>query len=421
MKEQFDVIIIGAGIVGSTVARFLSRYHLRILLMEKEPEICMGTSGANSATIHSGHSVQSGTLKAEMNLKGSAMWDTLSGELQIPFERRGDYVIAIGEEELPALDILISQGRANGVLGLSIISGDEMRKREPNINSLTRGALWSRNSSLCDPWIATIATAENAVANGVTIKLNTRFDDFIMESRRIVGVKSNHGIFGCRWVINAGGVYADEIMHRAGVHPEFKITPRRGEFFLLDGRYVTLNNLLSPVPSKVSKGIAVKPTADGNVLAGSNAQDIENKEDLAVTPEGLTEVWAGACKLIPSLNYQYTLAVFAGLRASGNAPSKNKLAKYNADFIVELAEEVDGLINLAGIESPGLTAAPAIAIQVIELLQEAGEKLTEKSGWNPIRLARIRTNNLSVEERAELLKKARYQKVPSWLWSALRQ
>jgi glycerol-3-phosphate dehydrogenase len=318
------------------------------------------------------------------------------------------------KDELPVLDGLLAQGKANGVLDLSIISGEEMCKREPKLNPMVKGALWSKNGGLCDPLIATIAAVENAVSNGVTLELNARFEDFIIQARRIVGVKSNRSTFGCRWVVNAAGLYADEIMHKAGVHHEFTITPRRGEYFLMDGTSFPLRNLLAPVPSKISKGIAVKPIMDGHALIGANAQDITDKQSTEITREGLIEVWKGASWLVPTLPAQHALAVFAGLRASGNAPCQNRRVNYNSDFIIEVAEEIQGLINLAGIESPGLTAAPAIAVRVIELLQQTGERLTEKSNWNPKRPTRPQFGDLSPEERAGLLKKARYQKVPGW-------
>lgn len=414
MKRQFDIIIVGAGIVGLMIARFLSRYHLRILVVEKETEVCKGTSGANSATIHTGHSAPVGTLKADMNVKGNVMWDTISSELQIPLERRGDYVVAIGDNEVPVLQQLIMQGKSNGVLGLSVISGEEMRRREPKVNPNTSGALWSANTGLCDPWIAAVATAENAIANGVLIYLGTHFDDFVFDGKQIVGIKTNRGIFGSRWVINAAGVYADEIMHKSGIHPEFTIAARKGQYLLLDGEKFPFVNLLSPIPSKISKGIAIKPTIDQGVLLGSNAEIVMDKDDLSVTPAGLSEVWVGASKLVPSLDHQHVIAVFAGLRASGNAICQNNGVNYQADFLIERAEKIKGIINIAGIESPGLTAAPAIAIHVIELLKDAGEKLEVKTDWNPRRPEHKNKNFPTIEDRAKLLKRARCQETPHW-------
>ncbi|MEA3396903.1 MAG: FAD-dependent oxidoreductase, partial [Chloroflexota bacterium] len=258
MPKHYDVIVVGAGIIGSMVARCLSRYDLKILLIEKESDICTGATAANSALIHGGYDALPGSLKAEMNVKGNAAWEQLSQELQFPFERRGTYVVAIGAEERPRLDELAARAEVNGV-PVELISGAEMLKREPLINPEVSGALYAPTGGICDPWAVTIAAAENAVLNGVELRLDTEFEDFIWEGeearrresekarrresekarrresekarRRIVGIQTNRGAFSCRWVINAAGLFADEVMHKAGVRPEFKITARRGEYY----------------------------------------------------------------------------------------------------------------------------------------------------------------------------------------------
>jgi glycerol-3-phosphate dehydrogenase len=404
LPKPYDVIIIGGGIVGAMTARFLSRYRLDILLIEKEADIGMGATSANSAIVHAGYDPLPGTLKAAMNVTANPMWDSLAGELNFSFERRGDYVVAIGPEELPPLELLLEQGRKNGVPGMHLISADEMRHREPNINPLTSGALWAPTGGICDPFQVTVAAAENAVQNGATVLLDTTFQDFIMDGRRITGVRTNRGDFSCRWVINAAGIYADEVMHKAGVRPEFKITPRRGEYCILDRADIEINNVLFPVPSKAGKGILVTATVHGNTIVGPNAEIISDKEDRAVTPGGLTDIWDGARKLIPNLNTRHVIAVFAGLRANGNAPTAAPSLDYNQDFIIEIPKTVSGLVNLGGIESPGLTAAPAIAQRVIDLMLDAGEKLEEKPDFQPIRPPRPRFRHLSNAERAQLVR-----------------
>lgn len=401
--KKYDVIIIGAGIIGCMIARFLSRYKLDILLVEKEADVCMGATAANTAIIHAGYDPVPGSVKAEMNVKGNKMWDTLAGELNIPFERRGDYVVAIGEEELPKLEELMKQGIQNGVPGLVLLSGDEVRRREPNINPKVSGALWAPTGGIADPFAAAVAAAENAVMNGVTIMFETVFQDFIMDGNKIVGIKTNRGDFASRWVINAAGLYSDDVMHKAGVRPEFRITPRKGEYFVFDRAEITINNVLFPVPTPVTKGILVTTTIHGNTIIGPNAKDIQDKEDRSVTREGLEEVWSGALKLVPKLELKHVIAVFAGLRAGGNAPSPNPNIKYNHDYVIEIPSNVKGFVNLGGIESPGLVSSPAIATRVIELLKDAGEKLEEKKDWNPIRSARPRFRDLSKEEQKILV------------------
>jgi glycerol-3-phosphate dehydrogenase len=403
LSEQYDVIIIGGGVVGSMTARFLSRYRLKILLIEKEADIGMGASSANSAIVHAGYDPLPGTLKAIMNVAANPMWDSLAGELNFSFERRGDYVVAIGPEELPALELLLEQGRKNGVPGMHLITGDEMRHREPNINPLTSGALWAPTGGICDTFQVTVAAAENAVQNGVKILLDTAFEDFVMEGSRIVGVRTNRADFGCRWVVNAAGINADDVMHKAGVRPDFRITPRRGEYCILDRAEIIINNVLFPVPSKAGKGVLVTATVHGNTIVGPNAEIILDKEDRAVTPDGLNDIWTGAQKLIPDLKARHVIAVFAGLRAHGNGPTLAQGLDYNQDFIIEIPSSIQGLVNLGGIESPGLSAAPAIAQRVVDLLVDAGEKLDEKADFHPIRPPRPRFSHMTNAERAQLV------------------
>ncbi len=408
MPEKYDIIIIGAGVVGSMVARFLSRYDLKILHIEKEDDVCTGSTSANTAIIHAGYNALPGTLKAEMNVKGNAMWDELSEQLQFPFDRPGDYVVAVGEEELPKLETLMRKGEENGVPGMEMVDGEEMLRRDPNLNHDVSGALLATTGGICDPWEATLAAAENAVMNGVELKFNTKFEDFIWDEddpKRIVGIKTNQGDFYSRWVVNSAGMYSDVVMHKAGVRPEFHITPRRGEYYVLDRADFTINNVLFPVPTKVSKGILVTTTLHGNAILGPNAENLEDRENDANTADGLEEVWEGAKKLVPGLNPKHVIAIFAGLRPGGNAPTPNPEIDYNKDFIIEIPEEVKGFVNLGGIESPGLTSAPAIAQRVVEMLQEAGEDLKEKEDWNPIRPARPVFRHLTHEERKELVEK----------------
>ena len=403
MAKKFDVIIIGAGVVGCMIARALSRYKLKVLLIDKDADIGMGASSANSAIVHAGYDPMPGSLKARMNVAANPMWDQLSGELGFPFERRGDYVVAVGEEELRALDRLLQQGIANGVPGMHMISAEEMRLREPNINPQVSGALWAPTGGLCDPFMVTVAAAENAVMNGVTVMVNTAFEDFIMEGKRVTGIRTNRGVFLCRWAVNAAGIHSDTVMHKAGLRPDFKISPRRGEYCVLDREEIVINNVLFPTPSRASKGILVTATLHGNAMVGPTSDPIKDKDGTEVSADGLSSVWAGAQKLVPSLSPRFTIGVFAGLRASGNAPCKSPFVNYTGDFIIEIPSEVQGMVNLGGIESPGLTSSPAIAEMVVDLLKDAGEALTPKRDWNPIRPPRPRFRHLSREDRIRLI------------------
>jgi glycerol-3-phosphate dehydrogenase len=313
-------------------------------------------------------------------------------------------VVATTAEELRTLDVLLEQARQNGVPGMHFVSREEMLLREPNLTPRTTGALWAPTGGICDPFNVTVAAAENAVQNGVTVMTETVFEDFLIENGRIRAVHTDQGAFLCRWAINAAGLFADAVMHAAGVRPEFHITPRRGEYAVLDRAEITINNVLFPAPSSKGKGILVTTTVHGNTIIGPNADLIDDKDDRAMTAGGLKEVWEGAHKLIPALNPRFVIGLFAGNRATGNAPCQMPGVSYNADFIIEVAKEVQGLINLGGIESPGLTSAPAIAQRVVELLRDAGEKLEAKRSWNPIRPPRPRFRELPREEQMKLVR-----------------
>ncbi len=407
MSKKYDVIIIGAGIVGSMVARFLSKYKLDILLIDKEVDVGMGTSSGNSAAIHAGYNALPGTNKALTNAAAITMWPKLSQELGIPYERCGDYVVAVDKEEMDTLEQLLERGKINGVPNMTIIDGSEMRQREPLVRPDVVGALWVPTGGIGDPFEATIAAAENAVMNDVDLKLNTVFQDFILKDDTITGIRTNQGDFKCRWVVNAAGLYADEVMHKAGVRPEFNIHPRRGEYVILDKAdyQLTHNTILFPTPSDKGKGIIVASTLHGNVIIGPNANFVDSKENKEVTNEGIQEIWSGGSKLVPSINRKHIIAQFAGLRATGNAPTPNPDIDYDQDFIIEIPEKVSGLVNLGGIESPGFTSAPAIALKVIALIKNAGERLEEKNHWNPIRVPRPVFRHLSKQEQADLIAK----------------
>ena len=401
-NTTYDYLIIGAGVVGSMVARWLSRYQADILLIDKEVDLGMGATSANSAIVHPGYDPEPGSLKALTNVRANPMWDQLSAELNFAFERPGDFVVAIGENELPAVEKLYQQGVKNGVPGMKLISGAEMREREPLINPEVSGALWASTGGMCDPFQVTVAAAENAVMNGVEVLLETEFLDFLMEGSRVIGVHTTRGDFFSRWVINAAGVYSDAVMHKAGVRPEFEIKPRKGEYFVFDSAEIRTRNIYFPVPTEKGKGILVTNTVHGNTIVGPNANVIDDKEDTSSTKAGLDEIGEGARKLIPSINLRAVIATFVGLRPMGNARSTDPTVDYGHDFVIEIPRQVQGLVNLGGIESPGLTAAPAIAEMVVELLKDAGEQLIEKKNWNPIRPDRPRYRNMTHSERQAL-------------------
>ncbi|MBC7235978.1 MAG: NAD(P)/FAD-dependent oxidoreductase [Chloroflexi bacterium] len=394
---MYDVIIIGAGVVGSLIARALSRYRLKILLLDKAWDVGEGTTKANTAIVHAGYDAKPGTLKAKLNVAGNALYDQVCGELDVDFERCGTYVVALSSEELPLLEELRARGRENGVPGLSILSAEEMFRREPALNPATKGALHAPGGGLVDPFGLCIGAAENAVLNGVELRLGTLVSGILRQGDEIGGVITPGGAIRARWTIIAAGLWADELMASAGLSG-FHITPRKGEYFVLDKVAAEqVRSVLFPCPTPISKGILVTRTIHGNVLLGPNAADVDDKEDLRTTAAGLDEVLAGALKLVPSLDTRQVIRTFAGLRAAGSG------GPVAGDFYIDIPAGTRGLLVLAGIESPGLTASPAIAEYVVDLLREAGLKLEERPDYNPQRRAIPRFSELSTAEREALI------------------
>ena len=392
MTNSYDVIVIGGGVVGCLTARALARYQLKVLLLEQEADVCCGTSKANTAIIHAGYDAKPGSLKAALNAAGNRMYEQVCGELGVLCERHGTYVVALEDEDVRTLEELRARGVRNGVPGLSIISGEKMRRIEPLVSQQTRGALFAETGGIVDPFMMTIAAAENAAQNGVELRLDTEVTGLARRAGHIVGVRTARGVFSSRFVVNAAGLYSDKIMAMAGLS-KFSIKPRKGEYYVLDKERSQVRQVLFPCPTTVSKGIVVTPTTHGNTLIGPNAVDTEERNDVVVTRQGLEGVFAGAQRLVPSLDRRDVIAVFAGLRAAGST----------GDFLIDAACEAPGLVNLGGIESPGFTAAPAIAERVVDLLKECGLTLMPKRSFNPERHPAPRFVELSRRQQQELI------------------
>jgi len=391
--RSYDVVIIGAGVVGSLTARALSRYQLDVLLVEKCADVGEGTTKGNSAIVHAGYDAVPGTLKAEMNAAGNPMYVELCDELDVDFQRCGTYVVGVSDDDLLTLEELYERGLRNGIDGLAIISGQEMRGREPAVTEACVGALYAETGGIVDPFQLCFAAAENAVVNGVELWLETEALGFVREGDRVVGVRTTRGTVGARWVVISAGLWADELLNDLDYH-RLEITPRKGEYFVLDKRAGDLvNSVLFPCPTPISKGIVVTRTIHGNLMIGPNAQNVPDKDDRATTPDGLREVMAGARKLVPGIRDRDVIRTFAGLRAGGNT----------GDFVIERLPTAQNVVALAGIESPGLTAAPAIAQHAVDLLAEAGMPRTQKASYQPRRQGIPRFADLSCKEREALI------------------
>lgn len=389
-----DVVIIGAGVTGCSIARELSRYDIKITLIEKEEDVACGTSKGNSAVVHAGFDATPGTWKAKLNVAGNKLYPALCEELDIPFTQNGSLVVAVSEEEENALEELFEKGKTNGVSHLRIIGKDELHALEPNLSPNARAALDAPTGGLVCPYEMVIALAENASQNGVKFRLNALVTDIEVQEDSSLLIKTSNGNIRAKYVINAAGLFADEISKMAGAE-EYTITPRKGEYLIFDKQFKNLvKKAIFPTPTKISKGILVCPTVDGNIFIGPNSNNIEDKYDTSVNSPGIEEIITGGKKLVPDLPLKNVITSFAGLRAVSNTN----------DFIIEASKLVKGFINVGGIQSPGLTSAPAIALMVKDILQEEGLTLKEKPDFIPERPKKFRFRELDDKERNRLIK-----------------
>ena len=390
---MYDVIIIGGGVSGAASARELSRYKVRACVLEKEEDVCCGTSKANSAIVHAGYDAAPGSVKAKLNVRGNEMMEQLSEDLDFPFKKTGSLVICLSGEEMPGLQELYDKGVANGVKGLKILDREEVLGMEPNITDDVYAALYAPSAGIVCPFGMNIALAENACTNGVEFRFNTEVLD-IRKTENGYEIHTNRGMFQAKCVVNAAGVYADKI-HNMVSKKKIHITPRRGEYCLLDKSAGThVSRTIFSLPTKYGKGVLVTPTVHGNLLIGPTAVDIENKEGTNTTREGLDEVISKAGQNVKNLPMRQVITSFAGLRAHEDG----------SEFIIGEADDAEGFIDCAGIESPGLTSCPAIGGMVAEILREK-LGLEEKENFISTRKGILNPNTLAKEEWAELIRK----------------
>lgn len=392
MGEEYDVIIVGAGITGCGIARELARYDLKILVVDKEEDVCCGASKANNGMVHSGYEPKPGTLKGKLNVRGVELYPRWAEELGFKFVQTGSMVAAFSEEELPALEKFLERGKANGVPGIEIISGDEARKKEPNLSPEIIAVLWTPSAGYVEVQQVVLALAENAVANGVRFLLGAEVTDVLVEGGRVQGVVTTQGTFRSRYVINAAGVYADKVAEMAGAR-EFTIHPRRGTLIIFDKREGKhLSCFVGAVPGEYTKGGGPMTTPDGNPLWGPSAVEIPDKENTAVSAEEIRQVIEKDLRFIPNFPIDSVITYFAG----------NRPATYTEDFFIEASAKVRGFINVAGIQSPGVASAPAIAEMVVGIMKEL-EPLRERPDFNPYRPRFVPFRERTRAEQAALI------------------
>lgn len=389
---MYDIVIIGAGVSGSAAARELSRYEASICVLEKSEDVCCGTSKANSAIVHAGFDAANGSLMAKLNVLGNQMMEQLSKDLDFPFTRNGSLVVCTDESTRPGLQELYERGVKNGVPDLRIVEREELVEMEPNISDEAVAALYAPTGGIVCPFNLNIAMAENAFDNGVEFRFNTKVDGIRKEEEGFT-IFTNNGAVRTRYIVNAAGVHADEINNMVS-EKKMKITARRGDYCLLDksaGGHVS--HTVFALPTKMGKGILVSPTIHGNLLVGPTAIDIENKEGTNTTREGLDEAITKSAITVKNIPMRQVITSFAGLRAHEDGH----------EFIIGEVEDAPGFINCAGIESPGLTASPAIGVMVADILQEK-MGLVKKDNFIATRKGVLNPENLSLEERNELIK-----------------
>ena len=390
---MYDVVIIGAGVSGSASARELSRYKLNVCVVEKEEDVCCGTSKANSAIVHAGFDAEAGSLMAKLNVEGSQMMEGLSKELDFHYKNNGSLVVCLHEEEKPNLQDLYDRGVKNGVKDLRIIDREELVALEPNISDEAVAALYAPTGGIVCPFGMNIAFAENAATNGVEFKFDTEVTGLEKKDGSWV-IKTSQGDIETKYVVNAAGVYADKF-HNMVSGKKLHITPRRGDYCLLDRStegFVT--HTIFQLPSKFGKGVLVTPTVHGNTLIGPTAIDIENKEGTNTTQEGIDELINKAGTTVKGLPIRQVITSFAGLRAH----------EEGHEFYIGELEDAKGFIDCAGIESPGLSSAPAIGKMVAEIVKDL-TNAEENPNFVGTRKGILDPKTLSNEERAELIKK----------------
>ena len=388
---MYDIVVIGAGVVGGMVARELAKYQLKICILDKENDVAMGATKANSAIVHAGFDAKEGSLKAKMNVRGSQMMENVTRELGVKYVRNESLVVAF-ESERAEVEAIYERGIRNGVEGLRIVEHDELLDMEPNLNPNLACALLAPTGAIVCPYELCIAAVGNAMDNGAELKLNFEVTSIEKKDGCYAIRSANGDEVLTKYIVNSAGVYSDEIAKMTG-DADFTVHARRGEYMILDKECGSFaSRTIFHTPTKMGKGILVTPTVDGNLLLGPTAVDIEDKEDTSVTSEGFATIFERVGDNAAGVPFNKVITSFCGLRSVGST----------GDFIIKLR---DGVLTLGGIESPGLSSSPAIAEYAVELLRQSGVELKENADFNPIREPDHAFHNMSLEEKNEIIRK----------------
>ena len=390
-----DVVIIGAGAVGCAIARELSRYQLDVIVVDKNEDIGGDASKSNSAIIHTGYDASPGTLESQLVVAANPMYDKLAEELDVPFKRIGAILPAITQEQFEKLPEIRHKAFLNRVYDVEYKTGEELLRMEPNLNPEVKGGLYIPRESIIDPFILVQALAENANENGVNFLLNTKVTDIRTENGAVREVVTTGGTITADYVINAAALYCDEIAAMVG-KADYKVAARRGQFYILDKNTdCRVNQIVLPIPTKVTKGKLMCPTIHGNMLVGPTAEDLDNKTDKSVTSEGLASIQEDVKRLIPGVNIRDSITQYSGLR-----PNRNPEGLH-----VDVYDDLKGYINLSGVRSTGLTLSVAMGVYVAGLMRETGAVMEPKKNFTERRKGVLRFHELDREEQDEAVKR----------------
>lgn len=400
IDNSFDIIIVGAGAVGCAVARELSRYNFKIAVFEKESDVASATSGRNSAVVHAGFNNKPGSLMAKLCVEGNEGFEKACKELDVPYKKTGKLIVAFDESDFAGIDRLIQNGIKNGVKGLEFIDADVVKRLEPHIGGM--GAMLSPNTAITNPFIYTVALAENAAANGVEFYFETEVKG-ISKKDKLFRIKAGNTFFYSRYIVNSAGLYSDKISSMAG-DKGYKIYPCRGEYFILDKRtsqYLNMPVYPVPRPGIGGLGVHLTPTIEGNVLIGPSAEYIKTKNDYSATKSVMDKLFKEAKDLLPPLSMKHIIRSYTGIRSKIVGPKTGGFG----DFIIEESETIRGLINLIGIESPGLTSSIPISKMVRDLISNK-EDIIPKRNFISTRQGIVQFRDLTIEQKEELIKQS---------------
>ncbi|MGI6078268.1 MAG: NAD(P)/FAD-dependent oxidoreductase [Fastidiosipilaceae bacterium] len=388
--KRTSVLIIGAGAVGCAIARELSKYDLEVTFLDKNTDVGGDASKSNSSIIHTGYDASPGTLESRLVVAANPMYDRLCKSLDVPFQRIGAILPAFNEEQFEQLPFIKEKAFQNGVYDVEYRSGEDLLNMEPMLNPRVMGGLFIPRESIIDPFVYVVALAENAVQNGAKLILEAKVLDLIREGDAIVGVKTTKGEFLANWIINASGLYCEEIARMAG-KADYKVNPRRGQFYILDrDTPCKVKRIVLPIPTKRTKGKLISPMIHGNLLLGPTAEDLSDKTNHDTSTEGLASVAADVRRLVPDIRIGDTITQFSGLRPN----------RVPAGFNIDVYDDLAGYLNISGVRSTGLTASIAIGKYVAHTLGQVGLEMRLRDDFNPVRKGIQRMVDLSPGQRA---------------------